>query len=349
MGLWHVFYEDWQMECCGTPFSVGDEVSWPLLLLDPDTVLGGGWRDQLSEVAGPVEDVGGVRMVREETGLPVALGADPDAEEDRRPKPGSRTRSAGLLSVERHGARWPEAGGRVRAVQVLTQTWAETAPGSRSYEPVAGRRGLRAVVHRDRDRGRADGRRAGAALARIGRGGDPGRAGHGLPALPRRPRGPRHPGAERGARRGDPGHRGGGPGGPASDAEHGDAAAATGPAPPRGCVNGPAMPPTHSPRPEGPAPPGRRGLGVPRGWGSGSAVSGRRDFGVLCRFVKGPVVSGGCGIDVPRGWRSGSAVSGVTVARAPSHRSERSAVSGVAEGSGVPRRSSEGSCHVRLP
>ncbi|WP_031111072.1 DUF6578 domain-containing protein [Streptomyces sp. NRRL S-146] len=145
MGLWHVFYEDWQMECCGTPFSVGDEVSWPLLLLDADTVLGGGWHDQLTEVAGPVEDVGGVRMVREETGLPVALAADPDAEEDRRPQPGSRARSVGMLSVARHGARWPEAGGRVRAVQVLTQTWAETAPGSRSYGPVAGKRGLRAV------------------------------------------------------------------------------------------------------------------------------------------------------------------------------------------------------------
>ncbi|MFF7866707.1 DUF6578 domain-containing protein [Streptomyces qaidamensis] len=143
MGLWHVYYEDWQMECCGTPFSVGDEVGWPLLLLDPDTVLGGGWHDQLTEVAGPVEDVGGVRMVREQTGLPVALGADPDAGQDRRPEPGGRTRSAGLLSVERHGAKWPEAGGRVRAVQVLTQTWAETAPGSRSYEPVAGERRLR--------------------------------------------------------------------------------------------------------------------------------------------------------------------------------------------------------------
>ncbi|WP_373463980.1 DUF6578 domain-containing protein [Streptomyces canus] len=23
MGLWHVFYENRQMECCGTPFSVG--------------------------------------------------------------------------------------------------------------------------------------------------------------------------------------------------------------------------------------------------------------------------------------------------------------------------------------
>ncbi|QCD55555.1 DUF6578 domain-containing protein [Streptomyces hawaiiensis] len=145
MGLWHVFYADWQMECCGTPFSVGDEVSWPLLLLDADDVFGGGWHDQLTEVAGPVEDVGGVRMVREETGLPVALGADPDAEEDRRPEPGERTRSVGLLSVERHGARWPQAGGRVRAVQVLTQAWAETAPGSRCYEPVAGQRGLRGV------------------------------------------------------------------------------------------------------------------------------------------------------------------------------------------------------------
>ncbi|MFB0620036.1 DUF6578 domain-containing protein [Streptomyces sp. AGS-58] len=25
-----VFYEDWQMECCGTPFAVGDEVAWRL-------------------------------------------------------------------------------------------------------------------------------------------------------------------------------------------------------------------------------------------------------------------------------------------------------------------------------
>jgi hypothetical protein len=145
MGLWHVYYEDWQMECCGTPFSVGDEVSWPLLLLDSGTVPGGGRHDRLTELTGPVEDVGGVRMVREETGLPVALGADPDADEDRRPEPGSRTRTVGLLYVERHGAKWPEARGRVRAVQVLTQTWAETAPGSRSYEPVRGEHVLRTV------------------------------------------------------------------------------------------------------------------------------------------------------------------------------------------------------------
>ncbi|MER5795042.1 DUF6578 domain-containing protein [Streptomyces sp. NPDC001980] len=31
MRLLKVFYEDWQMECCGTPFTVGDEVTWKLV------------------------------------------------------------------------------------------------------------------------------------------------------------------------------------------------------------------------------------------------------------------------------------------------------------------------------
>lgn len=26
-----VFYEDWQMECCGTKFSIGDTVKWPVI------------------------------------------------------------------------------------------------------------------------------------------------------------------------------------------------------------------------------------------------------------------------------------------------------------------------------
>ncbi|WP_405781263.1 DUF6578 domain-containing protein [Streptomyces sp. NBC_00859] len=28
MTVWQVVYADWEMECCGTPFSVGDEVTW---------------------------------------------------------------------------------------------------------------------------------------------------------------------------------------------------------------------------------------------------------------------------------------------------------------------------------
>ncbi|MGW1749956.1 DUF6578 domain-containing protein [Streptomyces sp. NPDC002092] len=104
MGLRHVFYESWQMECCGTPFSVGEKVSWPLRFVDADEVLGGGWHEEFPEIMG-------------------AGGPGPQA---------------GLLTVETHGGKWPEVAGRVRAIRVVTQEYAETAPGSRSWEPVRG-------------------------------------------------------------------------------------------------------------------------------------------------------------------------------------------------------------------
>ncbi|MER6733827.1 DUF6578 domain-containing protein [Streptomyces puniciscabiei] len=36
-----VFYEDWQMECCGTPFAVGDEVAWRLVAYDAEDIRQG--------------------------------------------------------------------------------------------------------------------------------------------------------------------------------------------------------------------------------------------------------------------------------------------------------------------
>ncbi|WAZ21319.1 hypothetical protein STRCI_002481 [Streptomyces cinnabarinus] len=144
MGIWHVFYADWQMECCGTPFSVGDEVSWPLLLGES-----GDWDDEVAEVVGEVAQVNGVRVLEDERGLTVALHEDPvdvvapeDLGEER---PGDRIRLAGLLTVERHGGEWPEVTGLVRAVRVVSQEYAETEPGSRTWEPVPGTRSLRAV------------------------------------------------------------------------------------------------------------------------------------------------------------------------------------------------------------
>ncbi|MFF4499467.1 DUF6578 domain-containing protein [Streptomyces sp. NPDC001401] len=141
MGLWHVYYAGWQMECCGTPFSVGDEVSWQLLFTDADGMLGGGWHEELSKVVGPVGDLpegddedGSVRVLREETGLTVALGGESGADVG----PGDRVRLVGLLSVEAHGDEWPEVSGRVRAVRVVSQEYAEMPPGSRSWEPVRG-------------------------------------------------------------------------------------------------------------------------------------------------------------------------------------------------------------------
>ncbi|MFC0597296.1 DUF6578 domain-containing protein [Streptomyces palmae] len=35
MSMLTVFYADWEMECCGKPFSVGDEVTWTVMRVDP--------------------------------------------------------------------------------------------------------------------------------------------------------------------------------------------------------------------------------------------------------------------------------------------------------------------------
>ncbi|MFI6013915.1 DUF6578 domain-containing protein [Streptomyces sp. NPDC051243] len=154
MGLWHVFYADWQMGCCGTPFKVGDEVSWPLLFSSSDDFLGGGWHDQLTKVVGPVEDIpgddGAVRVLRDENGLVVALHGHPVgvlAEEELGDvRPGDVLRLVGLLTAEFHGdPDLPETRGRVRAIQVLRQGFSEVAPGALTREPVAGDRSLRSV------------------------------------------------------------------------------------------------------------------------------------------------------------------------------------------------------------
>ncbi|WP_250404722.1 DUF6578 domain-containing protein [Streptomyces cellostaticus] len=41
MALKRVFYEEWQMGCCGEPFSVGDEIHWPLVDLGERQILDG--------------------------------------------------------------------------------------------------------------------------------------------------------------------------------------------------------------------------------------------------------------------------------------------------------------------
>ncbi|MGX5182169.1 DUF6578 domain-containing protein [Streptomyces avermitilis] len=153
MGRWYVYYEDWQMECCGTPFSVGDEVSWPLLLMDADDVLAGDWERELSRIVGSVEAVrdeyGGVlRTLR--TGPPAGPGLtaalNADAVDESGAEPAEPIRRVGLLTVERHGGEWPETTGRVRAIHLVHQEYAVLAPGSLTREPVPGTRSLEAVT-----------------------------------------------------------------------------------------------------------------------------------------------------------------------------------------------------------
>ncbi|WP_329299324.1 hypothetical protein OG410_13295 [Streptomyces sp. NBC_00659] len=178
MGLWRVFYADWQMECCGTPFSVGDEVTWPLLLDEGGATLGGGWSGALSAITATPEyvrdDGAEIRVLRADDGLVVALRSDPDDDaadtdggsrsrgrsagtrtgtgtgtgsgrDGSGPGPGRRVARSGLLTVERHGARWPGTTGTVRTIHLVHQDFAETAPGSRTREPVPASRSSEAV------------------------------------------------------------------------------------------------------------------------------------------------------------------------------------------------------------
>ncbi|MGW3915178.1 DUF6578 domain-containing protein [Streptomyces sp. NPDC005070] len=171
MGLWRVFYADWQMECCGTPFSVGDEVTWPLLLDEGGETLGGGWAGALSRITATVEyvrdDGAEIPVLRADDGLVVALPADPEGDPRGRgrgrgggkravrhtgpggdgtgPGPAPRVARSGLLGVERHGARLPETTGTVRTIHLVHQEFAPTAPGSRTWEPVPAARSFEAA------------------------------------------------------------------------------------------------------------------------------------------------------------------------------------------------------------
>ncbi|MFE0178659.1 DUF6578 domain-containing protein [Streptomyces sp. NPDC059002] len=156
--VWQVLYADWQMECCGTPFAVGDEVAWPLLVQTEGVQE---WEAEFSTIEGAVVALDSLpgEWSEEDEGAYEDEGEDfEDAVEPSvvrahgvtvpwnraRPWPG-RAGLTGLLSVERHGGRWPDTVGTVRAIHVVTQGFAETSEGSRTYEPVPGERWLRPV------------------------------------------------------------------------------------------------------------------------------------------------------------------------------------------------------------
>ncbi|GHI08186.1 DUF6578 domain-containing protein [Streptomyces cellostaticus] len=114
MTLMRVFYEDWQMECCGRTFSVGDEVGWRLVSVDEGEARGGCWYGAQAWVenhGGPKHrTVGRVRaidLVHQE----YAAHHDPRAAETADPPPGT-------------------------VVFRATGRKLEPVPGSRTLEPV---------------------------------------------------------------------------------------------------------------------------------------------------------------------------------------------------------------------
>lgn len=155
MAMWHVMYDSWQMECCGTPFSVGDDVAWPLALYERADLgaAAADWEPFFSRLDGSAEALAepdddeddgeefpAATVVRV-PGL-VALWSRGGEGAPERPVPAKVT---GLLSAETHVGGGPPVPGVVRALRVVTLTYASTPGDSRMYEPVPGEMTLREV------------------------------------------------------------------------------------------------------------------------------------------------------------------------------------------------------------
>lgn len=112
MALMKVFYEDWQMECCGRRFGVGQQVAWPLV------PVGAGREDDHHGAEAWVENHGG-------PGTPT----------------GGRVRAIELVSQEYtvhpdRGAPEPVAPAPGEVVLRSSGTFLEPVPGTRTLESV---------------------------------------------------------------------------------------------------------------------------------------------------------------------------------------------------------------------
>jgi Family of unknown function (DUF6578) len=122
-----VFVEDWQIECCGVPPAVGDEVEWGLILdgrppgvaADPEAEI------VLDGVASP-HPLGGARF---DAGGLHAWWRNPD---------GSGPVSAtGELTEDHHGALpedVPRTVGRITRVRIVTRHWVPVPGEQRSWQ-----------------------------------------------------------------------------------------------------------------------------------------------------------------------------------------------------------------------
>ncbi|RYJ22035.1 hypothetical protein CU044_6086 [Streptomyces sp. L-9-10] len=142
-------YDSRQMECCGEPFSVGDEVSWPLLMLPAPARDASAWQDCLTTLEAPDGTAGdgtagdGTTLVRGPGLVAIWTGED---------RVGKGAELSGYLSVERHGGTVPGisgvslSAGTVSSLHVVTQGYAVDRTGSGAYEAVPDERWLRPVT-----------------------------------------------------------------------------------------------------------------------------------------------------------------------------------------------------------
>ncbi len=121
MPIWPVYVQDWQYECCGEPFGVGDRVRWTLLLTE-DTKGDWGWPEPMLADLGVVgrrfvdsEEEGTTEVVSTWEGPEIAL--EPSAGRNRDVVRGS-------LVEDHHGgvpADLRPVEGVVRGLKVVSQ------------------------------------------------------------------------------------------------------------------------------------------------------------------------------------------------------------------------------------
>jgi len=140
MPEWPVYVDGWQLECCGDPFAVGDEVEWTLTLVPGHPMRQELLVDFSGEVEAPASDYersgyvvrsGGVRVFVED-----ATAVD------------RRFETRGLISEEHHGGipdAVPPTRGRVRRIQLVTTLYVRAA--DRTWTPKPGEDELHDLTH----------------------------------------------------------------------------------------------------------------------------------------------------------------------------------------------------------
>lgn len=132
-----VLVQDWQIECCGESFSVGDQVAWTLLLTPA-----GDWPEEMQVALNPAgqpddaqeQDLTIVRTSGAEVAVPRAAAGD------------GRAAIAGVLIEDHHGgvpAGLSATRGTVRRIRVVSRQL--RSAGERAWESVEGAVRLREV------------------------------------------------------------------------------------------------------------------------------------------------------------------------------------------------------------
>jgi len=117
MPEWPVYVDGWQLECCGAPFAVGEEVEWTLMLSSDRSVSS----DLVVELSGTVDQA---VCDEERSGCIIRSGGLRAWVEDA--EAGQHFRARGLLCEDHHGAMpegVPSTLGTVQRIQMVTRPY----------------------------------------------------------------------------------------------------------------------------------------------------------------------------------------------------------------------------------